>query len=383
MNKIVYLPLEPLPERYTLQMSAEDVGWVEREWKERGIPYQRIEGETLTDEIVTGSVLDANGRGYWATEQIRKVLKLAAEGGIQDGDVIYFDDFWHPGISALPYSFEQMGLDVKMYAFCFAQSVDQFDFTYSMRHWMRHFEKGIGKILDGIFVTSTQLRDLLLYAGIGTEETVHVTGLIYDSLLVRNYFPETMPETKRQVVYSSRWDKEKCPLVFLKTIEEVLQLDDSIKFVITTSAKHVRSNDPKLLDSLQYYSDKYSDNLEIRTNQTKTEYYETLLESMIQMNTADQDWTSFTLLEATQCGCHPVYPNFLSFPESLEFNYEYMYRKNDPVDAAQLIINKIDETPDFRYLQSVYRKYDKSIARITNIMQGKEYEALYSDPNRI
>lgn len=306
MRKIFYLPLEPLPERYTLQLAAPKTGWLEKRWIESGVEYERIEGEKLTENIKHGTVLDANGRGYWAMSQVTQLLRKIDAGEVGSDDCIFFDDFWHPGIEALPYSFQLMGIRPKMFAMLYAQSVDPFDFTYPMRHWMRHFEIGIGKILDGIFVTSTCLRDMLLHAGIGRPETVHVTGLLYDSEEVKSRFPKRISNRLKKVVYSSRWDREKRPDIFLQIVDEVMKKTSEITFLVTTSAKELRSNSPELIDMFFEYKKKYPNNLFLRKNQTKEQYYRSLTESSIQINTADQDFVSFTLLEAATAGCRPL-----------------------------------------------------------------------------
>jgi glycosyltransferase involved in cell wall biosynthesis len=382
-NRIIYVPLEPLQERYTVQLSAPQTGWLESRWVQNGIPYLRIEGKRLTDDIKHGSVLDANGRGYWACSQIMEILRLLDFGFITSEDVIYFDDFWHPGIEALAYSFAVRQAWVPMYAMLHAQSVDQFDFTYPMRHWMRHFEIGIGKVLSGIFVTSTCLRDLVCYAGIGNqfETQVHIAGLPYNSDEVKTHWPKILPTKKPQVVFSSRWDKEKCPLLFLRIVDGVEKIAPDIKFVITTSAKKLRSNEPLLIAALETFLTTHK-NLEVREGQTKEQYYHTLLESQMQINTADQDFVSWTLLEATTCGCEPLYPYYLSFPEALNHNHLLMYPKGDWQEAAHQIVKKIRVTnqifdPYRNAFDWVYKKYDQSWERMLNAMNGETYDTLY------
>jgi len=89
-----------------------------------------------------------------------------------------------------------------------------------------------------------------------------------------------------------------------------------------------------------------------------------------------------TLLEATTCGCRPLYPYFLSFPEALAYDHTLMYSKGDSREAAHMIIHNIDQ-PESRDYSWVYRKYDKSWERMFNIMQGLDYENLYSDQDNI
>lgn len=375
MRNLIYLPLEPYAERYTCQLSKARTGWLERRWLEAGQPYIRIEGESLSSEIRTGSVLDAFGRGYWALRQVQDVLKFMQQGHITSEDAIYFDDFWHPGMSAIPYAAELSGVKPKMYAMLHAQSVDEFDFTCRMLPWIRPFEVGIGCILSGIFVTSTELRELCIKAGIGTPQTVHLCGLPYNSEEVQEHFRYCGPK-RRQVVFSSRLDWEKQPHFFLKVAEKMAVRDPSVRFVITTSSKALRSNDPAVLPALLKYQDKH-DNLEVCVGLTKEQYYGTLQESAVQFNCALQDWVSWTLLEATTCECTPVYPNFRSFPEVLPS--AYLYNPTDVSSAVEKILYALDHPMENHRL--VYGKFDKSWHRMLQVMHGGRSYASMEDWN--
>jgi len=372
MRKLWYFPLEPYRSRYTCQLSKEKEGWLESRWNQIGLNYERIEGASLNDDIRSGSVLDACGRGYWSCSQIQNFLRKLNEGEISSDDCIYLDDFWTPGIEALPYAFHLTGIKPKIFAMLHAQTVDIYDFTYPMRKWMRHFEVGQGNFFDGIFVTSTCLRDLCLYAGVGSEETVHITGLPYNSDEVRTHFPGTLPKKKNQIIFTSRWDEEKDPLFFLSVVDEILESgNDYINFLVTTSSPELRSNNPELIDKVYRYKDKYPDNFDIKINLTKEEYYHNLLESKIQFNCAHQDFVSWTLLEATTCGCIPVYPNYLSFPEALQYAYDMMYVKNDVQSAANKILQEIN-FGGIKYVDWIYLPYDYSWLRMLNVMQGTQ-----------
>ena len=365
MKNLIYLPLESYQERYTCQLSRAKTGWLERRWLEIGQPYIRIEGERLSDGIQTGSVLDAFGRGYWALEQVKQVLKFMQQGWITSDDAIYFDDFWHPGISAIPYAASLSGIKPKMYAMLHAQSVDEFDFTCNMFPWIRLFEQGTSMVLDGIFVTSTDLRDLCVQKGVGDKYSVHICGLPYNSTEVKEHFPAKLPAKKRQVVFSSRWDWEKQPEFFLKVAEYLSFVEPSIKLVISTSSNILRSNKPELLNLLNLYMQEHS-NLDVRVAQTKEQYYETLLESAVQFNCALQDWVSWTLLEATTCGCQPVYPNFRSFPECIPSGW--LYTAWNEKEAGEKIIQLVNQP--LIGVEQIYKPFDNSWLRMLNVMQG-------------
>jgi glycosyltransferase involved in cell wall biosynthesis len=363
-----YVPLEPYPERYTMQLSAEKTGWYEYNWYVNDINFRRIEPITdhrhnipsrrITEHafygnITTGSVVDAISRPLYTFRQVEHLLVLLDRGLITNDDVIFFDDFWTPGFEALPYAFHLKGVKPKMYAYCWAQSVDEFDFTHSMQKWIRPFERGISNCLDGIFVANTLLAEKLR-RGLGISgDKIHVVGLPFDSREVMARMPtkyqlerfgkDRMSERDNQVVFSSRWDVEKNPDFFLKVATKMLESEEigarlgSLSFVVCTSAPKIRSNKPDLLIGLEMMLGKYPDNFFLKENLSKEEYYKILTESKVQFNCADQDWVSFTLLEASVAGCYPVYPYFRSFPETFNHRLQFLYKHKDLNAAVDLI----------------------------------------------
>lgn len=352
---LYHFPIEPYIERYTAQLCGEGVnGWLESRWIESNIPFIRIAPDNKQIPIKNGSVLDACRRGIWCSEQNKMFLNLLNEYAITSDDILYFADFWHPGIEAFAYAFHIMGIKPKMFAFCHAQSVDENDFTFEMLPWIRHYEKGNGAILDGIFVNCQALKNLLVKQGIAATRKIHVCGHIYNSDKVKELFPSYSEHIvkKNQVVFSSRWDKEKDPLLFLKLAAYYRHIDPEMKFIVSTSSPTLRSNDPYLLHELNKYE---FDNLEVRTDQSKTDYYGLLLESKFQFNCAHQDFISYCLLEALTCKCIPIYPNYLSFPEVLP--REYLYDKGDYMSAVALLYSYQDEQFDPK-LEYIYKTHD-------------------------
>lgn len=369
---LYYFPLEPYKERYTVQLSAPITGWLESRWIEAGIEYHRVEGLSLNSEIKTGSVLDACGRGYWAQSQIMSFLELLNNGVIEENDVLYFDDFWHPGIESIKYAFEQVYSSTvkfpKMYALLHAQSVDKYDFTFVMKDWMRHFEKGIGSCLNGIFVTSDILKELVVAANIAPLLRVHNTGLPYNSNEVYTHFPPNLPKRNRlRVIYTSRWDWEKNPTFFLDVARWLKEQSKDFEFVVTTSAKKIRSNNVYLLEKLrQAVNDGIVTLLE---GLTKEQYYIELLKSGVQFNCAYQDWVSWTLLEATTCGCTPVYPRFRSFPECFPSSLsDFLYTPNNVEEAAYKVIKAANFPACASELEQVFRPFDNSWKEMAKIM---------------
>lgn len=372
--RIFYLPLEPYKSRYTVQLSRARTGWFERRLIDLGVDYVRVEGSKLSDDatIKAGVVLDACGRSYWSLTQIANLVNLINVGEVCDGDAVYLEDFWTPGFESLPYIRHLLGIDFRMYTLFHAQSVDTYDFTYPMRSWLRDFERGEAKELNGIFVTNTILKHLIEAAMLEPKDGIYVTGLPYASDEVLETAKPYDGPKEPLVVFTSRWDKEKDPEFFIHVVNYVSRRRPDIKFVATTSRPYVKSNEEGL-ESLAALSE--SDTLKFVSGLEKWEYYRYLQRAKVQFNCADQDFTSWTLLEATTFGCLPCYPNWRSFPETFRGRINFLYQKNNVADAGCKVIELVDAVPvDVSW---IYKPFDGAAERMVNVMQGKKFEPLF------
>ncbi len=103
---VFYFGLEPLKARYTYQLSTK---WMPEafELQSDKVNFVDIPGEfDETQEIKVGAVLDAVGRGKYAMSQCANFLSLLNEGNVKDGDIIFLQDFWTPGIESIFYALD-------------------------------------------------------------------------------------------------------------------------------------------------------------------------------------------------------------------------------------------------------------------------------------
>ena len=300
-----------------------------------GADWTSVDGNYEQGDVKVGMVLDAVGRGIYSMNQCKYFLELIQQGKIKDGDTIYLQDYWTPGIESIFYALDLYKINVKVYARCWAQSVDEFDFTYNMRHWMRYYELGLDERLSGIFVGSTINRDELKQAGFKTP--IHVTSLPINYDEIYSYVGKDI-EKEKIVVSSSRLDWEKNPMFMMEVAKKFLNQSKDYKWIFTTSASELRSNDQFIVDKLKQLS-KENNRFIIKTNMDKKDYYELLSKAKIQFNSALQDYVSFTLLEATTFDCDICYPRFKSFPECVPSDRLY-----DPfdVDSALKVLTSIE-----------------------------------------
>jgi glycosyltransferase involved in cell wall biosynthesis len=283
------------------------------------------------------------------------VVKLIRKGRIVDGDIIYFEDFWTPGVEGIRYAAELAGIDLKFYTMLHAQSVDKYDFIAKLKYWVRYYEIGQSKFMDGVFVTSEYLMDLCEEAGI--ENTIF-GGLPYNRNFIMNRFP-VVTSKQNQVIFCSRFDSEKNVPFF---IEVAKKLHSEFKFVMTTSASQIKSNDPYVIDLIINAEKKGY--VEVKVGLNKEEYYKELQKSKYQFNSAFQDWLSWTMLEALTYKCIPVYPRYRSFPEYLPS--EYLYTPWEVDDAVKVIRNRSRFDNN---LDKIVEKFDKSMERYLTAME--------------
>lgn len=320
MQTIFYFPLESVKSRYTEQLCKNWIPSAIYSQKEMEQEFRIIEGVTEERDIKVGQVLDATGRGKYSLSQISNFLTEIEKGNVKNNDILYIQDFWTPGLEAIFYALHLYNIKLYIFSMCHAQSVDEYDFTYPMRHWMRHIELGYDKMHTGVFVGSSihkkQMRDA------GFKAPIHVVSLPINIVEVGGRIETFKKNTEKAIIFSSRLDKEKNPEFMLKVAKKFLNKYKDWNFYISTSSKQLRSNDDKVINKIKEYA-KEEKRFIIKENLSKNEYYELLCKCKIQLNTSLQDYVSWTLLESTLCGCDICYPDYRSFPECVPKDRRY------------------------------------------------------------
>ena len=343
IRTVWYFGLEPLKARYTYQLSKQ---WMPATFapyeKEGKLKFIDVPGEyDLDQQIKVGAVLDAVGRGKYAMSQCSNFLDMLNIDLVKDGDVILLQDYWHPGIESILYALDLYNINVKLYAMLHAQSVDEYDFTWPMKDWMRGFELGLDKRMSGIFVGSTIHKEQLRSAGFNAP--IHVVSLPLHKELTKQKlvgYEEHSLRKENYVVYSSRLDKEKNPFFMMEVAEQFLDENKSWEWHVTTSGQSFKSMLPGAIEALESLA-KRQPRFKLLSNLTKEEYYSELALAKIQFNSSLQDYVSWTVLESTTFGCELVFPDFRSFPEFIPKDKLY---KPFNVNSALHVLNNVKTT---------------------------------------
>ena len=372
MRKLWYMGLEPYKARYTLQLQD----WNEEVFKRRGIDYELVTGETLSNDqaIVTGQVLDAHGRTYFGMSQLMNLVRKMKQGEVTNEDVIYFEDMFQPGIESLPYIMDQIdpAHRPRIAVRCLAQSIDPDDFVHvwGMQKWMGLYEKMVDSFADIVLASNEEMAMHMKIAG-WEAPIYNISGLAFGRDEVRARVPgELKPFTERamRVGFAARWDQEKQPDFYMDLIEEYHSSNPEVpvEFAIFSGAK-LKSNNDSYMNRTKDLQARGL--LTVYEDLSKNDYYSLLNDTRVLFNCALQDWVSNTVSEADTLGCNVLYPAYRSFPETFANDPERLYVPWSLDDA----IAKLDVLLDAPHKNQgkISTWTDGTIDRIVDILEGK------------
>jgi glycosyltransferase involved in cell wall biosynthesis len=329
---IYYIPLENLDERYTRQMFR----WVITAFRDRGIEFRVIHGETLVQETEGDQFLNWASRVFFTSEQNKRIARLFQEGRVNDGDIFFVADIWHPGIESIPYMADAMGINVKIYGINYAGPFDPTDPTHRMIRWGGWFEVMAYSFFTGVFVGSDYHARLIRkgfrgvdYDFLGLPRAVdpflcplHVTGLVWDEHDATEGI-EPMESDRPIIIWPHRLSPEKNVDQFYQVVQALSGKYPRIRWVISSS----RMN--------QEYSPVHSSVEFVR--QSKKDYYRMMKGSILMVSTAYHENYGYTVREATALGTPILCPRRADYPEMIE-SPRNLYDDHELIERVEDVI---------------------------------------------
>ena len=311
MTKTLYiLTLEPVEKRYTKQWHKH----FKKEFSNYFSKVINIDGTPQGDEIKKGRFLDINQTNIWKAEQTIKVAELFAKNKVKDGDIFFFADAWHFGVTAVKYMSQLNGIKTKLYGYWHAGTYDPNDFVSQagLGSWAEYNEIGWFRALDASFVATNAHKELILesYFGEFKASKIKVVGfpMDWDAEIRKEIGDYEDIEKENIVVFPHRTDPEKNPQDFKALAKKFPEY----KFIITTDV-----------------------------TKTKKEYYEILAKAKVVFNNNKQETFGIGTVEAMFLGAMPLVPNRLVFPE-LYFAQFVCNNKNHMADRLKMFMEKYD-----------------------------------------
>ena len=338
MGKIIYIPLENLPQRYTEMMNNAIYPKVDISL------YPKIEIDT---QIKRGQFLDIVNTCKFKAAQLQMIADLFNEGKVKNNDAFLVGDIFFPGIEMIKYMAELQDINVRVYGINYAGRADKTDFVQKLGYWANASELGYHQICDGIFVGSDDHRNNVInFFGLNPAQ-VHTTGLVWDLDYMKT-FSNTIGDVEKEdyVIWPHRWCNEK------GIYELCLFARKTDKKIIVTSsgpAKDVGTNLPR--------------NIEFRFNLTKAEYFELMAKAKWYLSTAYQETFGYTIQEAIYYDCHILVPDRACCPEMVPAQNVY-----HTVEEIDYLFNTKDLRVPFEYTT----KWHDNAQRMIDIINSEK-----------
>lgn len=292
MGKIIYLPFENIPQRYTEMwndsfievMSTEDLV---------------IEVKSQPLAIENGQFLDTFGTITHKSKQMAIVSKLFQDGKINDGDVFFVPDIFYPGLESIRYMAELSGIDVKIVAFNHAGRADKDDFVQKLGSWADYQEQAWHDICDVVLVGSNYQADRVKMKF--RPKRVEVVGAVWNKKWMDNRCLGKMQEPKEEFVI---WPHRICAEKGFEHLLTIANVNPNMTFMITTCGPNRWPQDVAMPKNILYLY-----------NLTKDQYYEYFQKAKYYLSTAYQETFGYTLQEAIYFQCQIIVPDYACYPE--------------------------------------------------------------------
>lgn len=290
MNKIIYLPFENLPQRYT------------KMWNDAIIDALQetesivVDCDSKEQKISSGEFLDTYRTVAFKFKELIKVSELFRKGEVKNGDVFFIPDTWFFGMSAIKYMAELNGLNVKIATFNHAGRADKDDFVQNLSSWADMQEQAWTDLCDIMFVGS-RYHEMRVVEKFHPKKTL-VTGAVWSKKWMDKFTKDLNREKKDYIIFPHRICKEKQFDFFI----EVAKKNPKLNFVVTTGG------DNRLNQVLPK-------NVRYVYNLTKKEYFQIFANAMGYLSTAKQETFGYTLQEAIYFDCQVVVPDYACYSE--------------------------------------------------------------------
>jgi len=350
MSKIIYIPLEELPQRYTGMMNAAIYPLADISL------YPKVELDT---QIKRGQFLDIVNTCKFKAAQLQMIAELFNDGKVESGDTFLIGDIFFPGIEMIKYMAELQDINVHVFGINYAGRADRTDFVQKLGRWADFSEAGYHEICDGIFVGSVDhKKNVCDYFGIPTEK-VHATGYVWDMNYMKSFKDQIGEVTKEDyVIWPHRFSEE-------KGIQELLHFaKNTTKKILITSSGPRKELGVTLPANVDY-----------RYNLTKFEYFTLMAKAKWYLSTAYQETQGYTILEAIYFGCNILVPNRACCPEMVP-------SKNVYSDVSE--IDKKFDKEDLIVPMIWTERINNNAQTMINIIKGldfKLYNEIYSEKN--
>lgn len=366
MNTIYYICLEPLEERYTAQ-------WYKHfpiKFQEAGFKCVTIDGTPLSNHVGVGTFLDINSTIAYKNSQMQKVATLFHNCQIKTGDIFFIADTEYWGLESLRLMADMNKVTVGIYSFLHAASYTLEDAFEIASPYQKYTELGWLAACDGVFVGSEYHKNAVIERRIKkyahSDDIVSLSNklIITGNPLFKEDYAGIVPNKKKQIIISNRFDWEKRPNLSLNFAYLLKKRNPDLNIIITTSRPKFKSNKNWLI---QYAKELEADGIvTIYEGLTKQEYHQHLADSKIMLTNSIEENFGYCIAEALVYNTYPLAPVGLSHTELLQNNNNLLFSDMDEIIEKAEYLLSID-TDYSTYVNTYYNSIDNMLKQINKI----------------
>jgi glycosyltransferase involved in cell wall biosynthesis len=148
------------------------------------------------------------------------------------------------------------------------------------------------------------------------------------------------------IVWNHRWEHDKNPRDFFEALK-ALQAS-GLKFRLALLGQRFQNTPPEFVEARDRFD---TEIVCYGYRKSRSQYEEWLRRGAVVVSTAHQENFGMAVIEATRCGCYPLLPNRLSYPEIAppRFHADVLYENpSELIEKMIAVVNNIDHTLEIR-----------------------------------
>jgi len=356
MRDLIYVPIEPLAERYSEQWyrcmpQAFNAAGYENVYVIEGVPL-------LNNEIKVGTFLDINSTTHYKWSQLQTIARKFHEGSIKRGTVFFFADIEFWGIESIRLLADMNGIDVCLTGFLHAASYTREDAFAIAADYQRYTEVGWIAALDKVFVGSSYHKRAVVERRLKPLNAQHLAEriVVTKNPVFIDEYPLHKCQKQKKVLLTNRFDPEKRPRETLLMFRELKAEFSDWEFVVTTGRPDLRGDLTDVAIARHLESE---GTITIKDGLTKDQYHRELAEAHMVVTHSIEENYGYCIAEALIYGCLPLMRRGLSHDEfvinsthteAFLFDYstsmppKFIYHEDvADVAAARILMRAYDE----------------------------------------
>ena len=311
MTPIIYVPIEPIPSRYSESWYRN----IPAAFRKAGHDVRIVDGVGATGDINVGSFVDMNETVIYKMSQLSEIARMFKAGEVQPGATFFFGDIEFWGLESVRLMADMNRVPVKITGFLHAASYTKEDAFSIAARYQCYTEVGWIASLDAVFVGSeyhkraVYERRLSPIGDIKLQDRIHVTG----NPLFSGDYVFHISRDYPCVVLPNRFDTEKGIDVTLDAAEILHDHMPNVRIIVTTSARKLKSNNPALIKRARDLEAKRV--LQILEGLSKEQYHAVLAHSTVMWTASREENYGYCIAESLLAGCVPLMTPGLSHDE--------------------------------------------------------------------